>query len=538
MARDQAVGAGAETFDYIVIGAGSAGCVVAARLSEDRRRSVLLIEAGPADRNPWVHVPMGYGRLYTDRRYNWCYWSEPEPELLGRSTYQPRGKLLGGTGSINGMIYTRGQREDYESWREAGCEGWGYSDVLPFFKKAEHQTRGADAYHGVGGPIWVSDLDPHPLADAFVDAAAATGVPLNPDFNGASQEGAGYAQVNTRKGRRCSSAVGYLRPARRRANLKTVTDAEVTRIRFEARVAAGVEFLADGAPQVAKCRKEVVLCGGTFNSPKILELSGVGNAELLSKLGVAVVSNLPAVGEGLQDHFGVPLEFRCSRPITVNDLAASFWRRALSAARYLLTRGGQMASNGNFVNAYVKSRPEIERPDLQITLQAWCTDERLKPRPFSGFTIMMEHLRPKASGSVHIRSADPADPPEIRFNFFSVEEDREAMVNGLAIARRIAAAPAMRGLIEAPLVGNLDALDAAGFADHARSHGLSLLHPTSSCRMGGDPGSVVDPALRVRGVDRLRIVDASVMPSITSGNTNAPTVMIAEKASDLIIKDL
>ncbi|MDG4889967.1 MULTISPECIES: GMC family oxidoreductase N-terminal domain-containing protein [unclassified Mesorhizobium] len=537
MARDHTVSVNTETFDYIVIGAGSSGSVVAARLSEDARKRILLIEAGPRDSSPWVHIPMGYGKLYTDRRHNWCYRSEPEPELGGRTTYQPRGKLLGGTGSINGMIYTRGQREDFDSWQSAGCAGWGYADVLPYFKKAEHQARGADEYHGIGGPIWVSDLSAHPLADAFIDAAISTGSPLNRDFNGASQEGAGYAQVNTRHGRRSSSASGHLKSAGKRANLKVLTSAEVTRIRFSERVAVGVEYRMDRTPFYAASLGETILCAGTFNSPKILELSGVGNAEILSKFGVPVVTDLPAVGENLKDHFGVPLEFRCTRAITVNDLASSFWRKALASARYLITRGGQMASNGNFANVYVRSSPEIDRPDLLITLQAWCTDEHLKPQPFSGFTIMVEHLRPKGSGSVHIRSADPSAAPQIRFNFFSEPEDRDAVVNGLAIARRIASAAPMRALIESSLVNDLDGLDAVGFCDLARSHGLSLLHPTSSCRMGVDLGSVVDTALRVRGVGGLRIVDASVMPSIPSGNTNAPSVMIAEKAADLIKRD-
>jgi choline dehydrogenase len=521
--------------DYIVIGAGSAGCVVAARLAEAGHRTV-LIEAGGEDRNPWIHIPLGYAKLYANPSVNWCYHSEPEPELNGRSLFQPRGKVLGGTGSINGMIYVRGQREDFDGWAARGCTGWGYEDVLPFFKKSEHQERGANAYHGGDGPLWVSDLPSrHELADAFIDASVGLGFPRNDDFNGATQDGTGYVQVTTKGSRRWSTAAAFLRPPR--PNLEVLTRTLVNRILIEDGAATGIEARRSGEPLVLRANREVILCGGAFNSPQLLLLSGIGPAEHLKAMGIPVAAANPGVGTDLQDHFGVGLEFRCSKPVTVNDLANSLFRRTFAMARFLAFRSGPMASNGNYANTFLKSGPGITRADMMVTLMAWCTNEELRPQPFSGFTVLAEHIRPDARGSVRLKSPDPTVAPAIRFNFLATEADRRAAIGGLKAARTISETEPLRGYVEAEFNPGPDCRSDEDLLAHCRSSGLSLLHAAGSCRMGADDGAAVDPRLRVRGVGRLRVVDAAIMPTIVSGNTNAASIMIGEKGADMIIAD-
>jgi choline dehydrogenase len=526
-------------FDYIVVGAGSAGCVLANRLTTDGKYSVLLLEAGPRDTNPWIHIPLGYGRLFKEKAVNWMYQTEPEPGLNGRNVFQPRGKVLGGSSSINGLLYVRGQHEDYDRWRQHGNLGWGFDDVLPYFKKAEDQTRGVDDFHGVGGPLPVSDWrHADPLSAAFVDAAAEVGIPRNPDFNGATQEGAGFFQTTTSGGRRASAAVAYLRPAKSRPNLHVETSALAERVLFEGRRAVGVAYRTAGIPRTARARKEVLVSSGAFNSPQLLQLSGVGPADLLRQHGIQVALDAPGVGHDLQDHMQVRIVMRCSQAITLNDIVNNPFRKVMTGLRYAAFRTGPLTIAAGTSGAFFKTNPRLATPDIQIHFLPFSTDKMgEKLHPFSGFTASVCQLRPESRGSLRIRSADPAAPPEIRINYLASEVDRATNVEGLKILRKILHAPALAPyVVEEVDPGNKVASDEALLA-YCRVRGTTIYHPTSTCRMGNDPLAVVDQRLRVRGIDGLRVVDASVMPDLVSGNTNAPVIMIAEKASDMILQD-
>jgi choline dehydrogenase len=530
---------GAIEFDYVIVGAGSAGCVLANRLSADGKNSVLLLEAGPKDTNLWIHVPLGYGRLFKEKSVNWMYQTEPEPGLDGRRVFQPRGKVLGGSSSINGLLYVRGQHEDYDRWRQRGNSGWGYDDVLPYFKRAENQQRGADDFHGVGGPLPVSDLIyTDPLSSAFVAAAAETGLPVNPDFNGVSQEGAGFFQTTTRFGRRASTAVAYLRPAKRRKNLHVETAALAQRIVFDGRRAVAVEYRKAGSLRTARARKEILVSSGAYNSPQLLQLSGVGPAELLRKHGLEVVLDAPGVGQDLQDHMQVRVVMRCTERITLNDIVNHPLRRILAGARYAAFRKGPLTIAAGTSGAFFKTNPRLATPDIQIHFLPFSTDKMgEKLHSFSGFTASVCQLRPESRGSLRIGSADPAAPPEIRINYLSTEVDRTANVEGLKILRKILRAPALsRYVVEEVDPGAKVSTDAE-LLDFCRQRGSTVYHPTSTCRMGNDALAVVDQRLRVRGIESLRVVDASVMPDLVSGNTNAAVIMIAEKASAMILED-
>jgi len=530
---------GASEFDYVIVGAGSAGCVLANRLSANGKHSVLLLEAGPKDKNIWIHVPLGYGKLFKEKTVNWMYQTEPEPGLGGRQVFQPRGKVLGGSSSINGLLYVRGQHEDYDRWRQRGNTGWGYDDVLPYFKKAENQGRGADDYHGVGGPLPVSDWrHADPLSEAFVAAAVETGIPFNRDFNGAAQEGAGFFQTTTRRGWRASAAVAYLRPAKGRRNLHVATEALAERIVFEGRRAVAVEYRQGGQPRKARARREILVCGGAYNSPQLLQLSGVGPAKLLKTHGIDVVLDALGVGNDLQDHMQVRVVTRCAKAITLNDIVNHPLRRIWAGVHFAALRKGPLTIAAGTSGAFFRTSPRLATPDIQIHFIPFSTDKMGENlHLFSGFTASVCQLRPESRGSLTIRSADPTVPPEIRINYLATETDRAAVVDGIKILRKILAAPALKSYcVEEAYPGSKVTSD-DDLLDYCRKTGSTVYHPTSTCRMGNDPLAVVDQRLRVRGIEALRVVDASIMPDLVSGNTNAPVIMIAEKASDMILED-
>jgi choline dehydrogenase len=520
------------TYDYIIVGAGSAGCVLANRLSADGRATVLLLEAGPRDTDPWIHIPLGYGKLFARRDVNWAYESEPEPALGGRRVFTPRGKVLGGSSSINGLVYIRGQPEDYDAWE---VPGWSHLELLPYFKKAEHQARGASALHGAGGPLGVSDIERHELCDAFIASAQSLGIPRNDDFNGEVQEGTGYYQATVRNGRRSSTAVEYLRPAERRPNLKVETNALAGRILFSNRKAFAVQYTRGEKEFQATANREILLCGGSFNSPQLLQLSGIGPRALLEAYGIPVVHEAPEVGEGLQDHFYCRTFWRCNRPITLNDDMLSLWRKAKIGLDYALFRRGPLTVAAGHAAAFVRTRPGLKRPDAQIYYINFSTAKRGGLlHPWSGFTISMSQLQVESRGSLRIRSADPRQAPAIRYNYLDTENDRRVMIEGLRIARRIAqAAPLSNYIVREEFPGPQVQTDDDLLAV-LRESGDTVFHPTSTCRMGTDERSVVDSQLRVRGLAGLRVVDASVMPAVVSGNTNAAVIAIAEKGADLI----
>jgi choline dehydrogenase len=526
-------------FDYIIVGAGSAGCVLANRLSASGKHTVLLLEAGPKDANIWIHVPLGYGKLFKDKTVNWMYQTEPEPELKGRQVFQPRGKTLGGSSSINGLLYVRGQHQDYDRWRQLGNTGWGYDDVLPYFRKAENQARGQSEYHGSGGPLPVSDMIvTDALSKAFIDAAVQTGLPYNPDFNGASQEGVGLFQTTTRNGRRASTAVAYLGPARRRGNLRIETSTLGQRVLFEGRRAVGVAYRQGAEVRRAGARREIVLSSGAYNSPQLLQLSGVGPADLLRQHGIDVVLDAPGVGHGLQDHMQVRIVMRCSQKITLNDTVNHPIRRTLEGARYALFRKGWLTIAAGTAGAFFKTSPRLASPDVQVHFLPFSTDKMgEKLHDFSGFTASVCQLRPESRGSLKIKSADPAVPPEIRINYMSTETDRSTNVEALKALRRILNAPALKPFVVDEVDPGAKVSTDAELLDFCRDRGSTIYHPTSTCRMGNDALAVVDQRLKVKGLDGLRVVDGSIMPDLVSGNTNAPIIMIAEKASDMILED-
>ncbi|MCE2950020.1 MAG: choline dehydrogenase [Betaproteobacteria bacterium] len=526
-------------FDFIVVGAGSAGCVLANRLSAGGRHSVLLLEAGKRDWYPWIHIPIGYAKTMFNPTWNWMFKTEPEPTMNGRQIYWPRGKGLGGSSSINGLIFIRGQREDYDHWASLGNAGWGWDDVLPYFKRCEGNSRGASEYHGGDGPLSASDIGrPHELVDAFIAGAGEAGIPRNDDFNGATQEGAGYYQLTTRNGLRCSTAVGYLKPARGRPNLRIETEAMVDRVLFEGRRAVGIEYSQGGRTIVARARREVVLSAGGLQSPQLLQLSGIGDPELLAGHGIPVVHALPGVGENLQDHLQVRAIFRCAKPVTTNDDLRSLVRKFGMGLEWVLKRSGPLAVGINQGGLFARAMPHSQTPDVQFhfaTLSAEMAGAA--PHPWSGFTMSVCQLRPTSRGTVRIKSNDPRQAPAMQPNYLSTELDCETTVAGLKLARTIAATHAMKDYTLDEYRPGPDAQSDADLLEFARNHGATIFHPVGTCRMGIDHEAVVDPRLRVNGIEGLRVVDASVMPTLVSGNTNWPTVMIAEKAADMMLED-
>lgn len=534
-----------EVFDYIVVGAGSAGCVLAARLSEDPATRVLLLEAGPRDSSPWIHLPIGYGKTMWSPVYNWRFETDPDPNMNGRRIYWPRGKTLGGSSSINGLIYIRGQREDYDHWAALGNPGWGYDEVLPYFVRSEGNQRGANEFHGGDGPLKVSDIGArHELIEAFIEGARQTGVPRTEDFNGAVQEGAGYYQLTTHRGLRCSTAKAYLAPARHRPNLRIETEALATGLVFEGRRAAGVRYRQGGVEKTARCRAEVLLSAGSIQSPQLLQLSGLGPRALLDRFGIAPVHELPGVGENLQDHLQIRLGYECTKPITTNDQLNSWAGQLGLGLEWLLHRSGALAIGINQGGCFMRAlkdeagRPVAATPDIQFHVATLSADMAGgKVHPYSGFTFSVCQLRPESRGHIRIRSTDAAEPPEMQPNYLATELDRATAVAGVKAARAIAEAPAMRPYVKREVKPGAQAASDAELLEFCRNNGATIFHPTGTCRMGHDPLAVVDARLRVHGIGGLRVVDCSAMPTLVSGNTNAPAVMMAEKAVDMIRED-
>ncbi len=525
-------------YDYIIIGAGSAGCVLANRLSEDAAKRVLLIEAGGADINPWIHIPVGYFKTMHHPSTDWCYVTEPDEGIAGRRLQWPRGKVLGGSSSLNGLLYVRGQAEDYDRWSQLGNKGWSFKEVLPYFKKSEDQERGESQYHGIGGPLKVSDLRlRRPIADFFIKAAIQVGIPFNEDYNGEKQEGVAYFQQTAFKGFRWSTAKGFLKPVRERANLQVVSRAQVTKLVLEGSRVIGVEYLKGKSRVNLNASHEVILSAGAIGSPQILQLSGIGAADLLNKVGISVVKDLPGVGQNLQDHLQIRLVFKTSQR-TLNDEVNSLLKQAWVGLRYIFTRTGPLTLAASQVAIFTKSKPSVDRPDIQFHMQPLSAD---KPgngaHKFSAFTSSVCQLRPYSRGYLEIKSNDPLEYPLIHPNYLSEKHDHRVVIDAIKVARKIAEADALAPHIIDEYVPGRQYQTDDELLDAARLYSQTIYHPVGTCKMGHDDMAVVDDRLRVHGIEGLRVVDASIMPEIVSGNTNAPTIMIAEKAADMIKQD-
>ena len=533
------------TYDFIIAGAGSAGCVLAERLSASGRHKILVLEAGGSDRRFFIQMPLGYGKTFYDPAVNWMYRAEPDPGLAGQSDYWPRGKVLGGSSSINAMVYIRGHAKDYEEWEASGNPGWGWQDVLAAYKAMEDNEAGGDEFRGTGGPLHISanQRDLHPLCHDFIASVEKTGLHFNPDFNGRDQEGVGFYQLTTNNGMRNSAARAFLRPAMKRSNLRVETHAHVTRILFDGAKATGVEYIKDGTTHTALAGRDVIVSGGAINSVQLLQLSGIGPAKALKDLGIAVRADNANVGAHLQDHVGINYTWRMKVP-TLNDELRPWWGKLRVGLKYLLTRRGPLCLSVNHGGGFFRSSPERPRPNMQLYMQAFSTlipkeGERplLTPDPFPGLSLGLSNCRPTSVGEIAIRSADPMQHPRITANAFSTEHDLKEMLEAVKFLRRIAAEEPLAGLMAEELrPGPSCRSDDELIADFRLRSG-TVYHPSCTCRMGPDAKtSVVDARLRVHGFDNLRVCDASVFPNIVAGNLNAPAMMMGWKGAELILK--
>jgi choline dehydrogenase len=532
-------------FDYIIVGAGTAGCVLAERLSASGRERVLVLEAGGSDARFWIKVPIGYGRTFADAKVNWRYQAAPSPGLNGRSMYWPRGRVVGGSSSINALVYCRGMPEDFNDWRALGNTGWGWDEVRPYFEKTERHVD-PQGNAATVGRLDVKDVTPflHPMRTHWLEAAAELGLPVTEDFNGAHPEGLGCYQVSIRNGRRWSAADAFLRPALRRSNVKLETEAWVGKLRCDGRRVLGVEYVHGGEQRYAPADREVIVCAGAVNSPQLLQLSGIGPAPLLSRLGIAPLLDNPAVGGHLQDHLAVVYSFKASQP-TLNDELHSPFRQLIAGVRYLLTRRGPLSLSVNQFGGFVRANPNGTRPDVQlyfnpVTYGAGdAARTRIKLDAFSGFYLCFQPTRPTSTGRIDLKDAEFRSAPLIAPNYLSTDKDVEDVVHGGRLMQAIARTRAIRSLIQEPLAPDLTRMNDTDLIADFRARAATVYHPVGTCRMGANIGdSVVDPSLRVHGIERLRVVDASVFPTVTSANTNAPTLMVAQKGADLIMGDL
>ncbi|SDB91926.1 GMC family oxidoreductase [Paraburkholderia lycopersici] len=534
-------------YDYIIVGAGSAGCILAGRLSASGRYSVLLLEAGGPDDSFWFKIPIGFAKLYYHKQYNWMYYSEPEPELAGRQIYAPRGKVQGGSGSINAMIYVRGAARDYDDWAAAGNAGWSYREVLPYFRKLESHPLGDTPWHGASGPVRITPMKDgaHPVCRTFIEGCTQLGYERNDDFNGARLEGVGIYDVNTREGKRDSSSVAYLHRAGQRSNLKIEHHARATRVLFDDanRRAVGVEVVQQGAKRAFRANREVIVAAGAVDSPKLLQLSGVGPRALLAKHGIDIVRDLPAVGQNLQDHLCVSFYYR-ARVKTLNDSFGSWAGKLKFGLQYLFRRTGPFSMSVNQSGGFFRTSPDEAHPDMQVYFNPLSyriprsNRAKLTPEPYSGFLVCFNPCRPTSRGSVEIASANVEDAPRIRGNYLSTQKDRDDAIAGSRLVRKLMTARALQEITEAEVTPAGDVTDDASMLKFFREQSGSIYHLCGTCAMGPDPRTaVVDARLRVHGLEGLRVVDASIFPNITSGNTNAPAMMVAEKGADMILED-
>ena len=529
-------------FDYIIVGAGSSGCVVADRLSADGKHQVLLIEAGGRDNKLNIQIPLMVAKLLMDESVTWPFKTEAQTHLNGKPQLWVRGRVIGGSNSINGLLFVRGDPAEYDKWRDAGCAGWGYSDLLPYFKRLEDYPEGDPAIRGRGGPIGVTNLGHFDeLVDAFVDACEQNGSKRLSDYNDGSYEGTFPLQYSTRNGLRSSSAIAYLRPAVKRPNLTVLTNAAATRVLTEGKRATGVEVSCGGTLQQIRARREVVLSAGPLKSPQILELSGIGNADVLQKFGISPVHNLPGVGENLHDHPNVRLTFECTKPITINDVLRNPLLRVKAGLRFILQRKGLLTICSASAQTNLRSSPEVKQPDLVLRLlpvsgkDRYARTARYGLDPYPGFTFGITPLQPRSVGALHIRSTDPHDQPAMDPRYLSHEADAQLFLDGIRIARQVAQQPAMKALIVRETRPGPGTNDNAALLDYVRDTAQTSWHMIGTCKMGVDDASVVDPELRVRGIANLRVVDTSICPTIPSSNTNAAALAIGEKGADMVL---